>query len=134
MCTLEKKDSTLVEDLKQLLDDHTGGNPMQARQFVRRSPRNLATDLQPYGHDASHATVGRLLHEEDYSPKANRKRYARSRHPERDRQFRYIAQQKKAFLAAGLPVISIDTKKKERIGNYHNRGRVWCQKGRGSRV
>jgi DDE family transposase len=109
-----------------LLDDHTGGDPMQVRKFVRRSLRNLAKDLQGRGHRASHTTVGKLLREQDYSPKANRKRYASTRHPDRDRQFRYIARQKRVFLTAGLPVISIDTKKKELIGNFQQRGRRWC--------
>jgi hypothetical protein len=113
--------------LKKLLDDHTGGNPMKARKFVRRSLRHLAKDLQRCGHQASHVTVGALLRNENYTPKANRKRYASTRHPDRDRQFRYIAKHKKAFLQAGLPVISIDTKKKELIGNFKQHGRTWCQ-------
>jgi Rhodopirellula transposase DDE domain len=100
---------------------------MEVRKFVRRSLRHLGEDLQKYGHYASHTTVGKLLHEENYSPKANQKRYASSRHADRDRQFRYIAKMKRAWLAAGLPVISIDAKKKELIGNFHNRGRSWCQ-------
>jgi len=100
---------------------------MQVRKFSRRSLRNLAKDLRHLGHRASHTTVGKLLHEQDYSPKANRKRYASTRHADRDRQFRYIARQKRDFLAAGLPVISIDTKKKELIGNFQQRGRCWCQ-------
>lgn len=99
---------------------------MRTRKFVRRSLRNLATDLQRSGHPASHTTVATLLREQDYSPKANRKRYASTRHPERDRQFRYLAKKKKDFLAAGWPVISIDTKKKELIGNFRQRGRIWC--------
>jgi len=100
---------------------------MRMRKFVRRSLRQLATDLRHDGHRASHTTVGALLRAEGYSPKANRKRYAGTPHPDRDRQFRYIAKQKQAFLAAGLPVISIDTKKKELIGNFHQRGRAWGQ-------
>jgi hypothetical protein len=100
---------------------------MQARKFTRRSLRNLAKDLQRCGHPASHTTVGTLLHDADYSPKANRKRYASTRHPDRDRQFRYIARQKRAFLNAGLPVLRIDTKKKELIGNFQQHGRRWCQ-------
>jgi hypothetical protein len=109
-----------------LLEDHTGGNPMQRRRFVRRSLRNLSMDLQRRGHRASHTTVGKLLRAQNYSPKANRKRYASTRHPDRDQQFRYIARQKRAFLSADLPVISIDTKKKELIGNFQQRGRRWC--------
>jgi hypothetical protein len=108
-----------------LADDHTGGNPMKVHKFVRRSLRNLSKDLQRRGHRASHTTVGKLLHEEDYAPRANRKRYASSRHPDRDRQFRYLAKLKRAWLAAGWPVLSIDAKKKELIGNFQNRGRTW---------
>jgi hypothetical protein len=100
---------------------------MQARKFTRRSLRKLARDLRRHGHPASHTTVGKLLRDAEYSPKANRKRYASTRHPDRDQQFRYIARQKRAFLTAGLPVISIDTKKKELIGNFQQRGRRWCQ-------
>jgi hypothetical protein len=113
--------------LKRLLDDHTGGHPMKVRKFVRRSLRNLHQDLKDCGHRASHTTVGKLLHDEDYAPKANQKRYASTRHPDRDRQFRYLAQLKRTFLAAGWPVISIDAKKKELIGNFQNRGQRWCQ-------
>ncbi len=98
---------------------------MTVRKFVRRSLRNLSKDLQRCGHRASHTTVGKLLHQEDYAPRANRKRYASSRHPDRDRQFRYIAQLKRAWLAAGWPVLSIDAKKKELIGNFRNPGRTW---------
>src|SRR5262245_33332264 len=100
---------------------------MRVRKFVRRSLRNLAKDLQHGGHRASHTTVGTLLRAAGYAPKANRKRYASTQHPERDRQFRYIAKQRKAFLAVGLPVISLDTKKKELIGNFQQRGRKWCR-------
>lgn len=102
---------------------------MKIRKFVRRSLRNLSKDLQHHGHRASHTTVGKLLREENYSPKANQKRYASSRHPDRDRQFRYIAKLKAAFLAAGLPVVSIDSKKKELIGNFKNSGQTWCREG-----
>src|SRR5262245_6150636 len=125
--SFEKKDPLLVEDLKRLTDDHLGGNPLTVRKFVRRSLRNLSTDLKRCGHPASPTTVGKLLHAENYAPKANQKRYASSRHRDRDRQFRYIAKLKRTWLAAGLPVISIDAKKKELIGNFQNRGRTWCR-------
>lgn len=100
---------------------------MKIRKFVRRSLRNLSKDLKRCGHCASHSTVGMWLEDEGYSPKANKKRYVSTRHQDRDRQFRYIAKLKRTWLAAGLPVISIDTKKKELIGNFQNRGRSWCQ-------
>jgi hypothetical protein len=122
-----KKNPLLVTDLKRLADDHIGGHPTTVRKFVRRSLRNLSKDLKRCGHRASHTTVGKLLHEADYAPKANQKRYASSRHPDRDRQFRYIAKLKRVWLAAGWPVISIDAKKKELIGNCQSRGRTWSR-------
>jgi hypothetical protein len=75
----------------------------------------------------SHTTVGRLLHEMKYALKVNVKRLTGAPHPEREPQFAYIEQQKQAFLQAGLPVISVDTKKKELIGNFRNPGQRWCQ-------
>jgi hypothetical protein len=95
-----------------LTDDHTGGHPKTGRKFVRRSLRKLSKDLKGCGHPASPTTVGKLLHDEDYAPKANQKRYASSRHRDRDRQFRYIAKLKRTWLAAGWPVISIDAKRR----------------------
>jgi Rhodopirellula transposase DDE domain len=110
-----------------LIEEHIGGDPMGPQKWVRRSLRNLCLDLKRHGHDVSPPTVGRLLHGEDYSPKANRKSFSGPRHPDRDRQFRYIARQKAKFLAAGLPVISVDTKKKELVGNFKRPGKVWCR-------
>lgn len=71
--------------------------------------------------------MGKLLRQAGYSPKANRKRYASSRHRDRDRQFRHIALLKRTYLAAGWPVLSVDTKKKELIGNFRNGGQSWCR-------
>jgi hypothetical protein len=113
--------------LVTLVEEHTGGNPQGPEKWVRRSLRNLSRDLEDLGHAVSPATVGRLLDDEDYSPKANRKSLTGPRHPDRDRQFAYIAQQKAAFLAAGLPVVSMDSKKRELIGNFKNAGRSWCR-------
>lgn len=100
---------------------------MSAQKWQRSSLRHLSTELSRKEHPVSHTTVGRLLEGMDYSLKANVKRQAGKSHPDRDRQFEYIEQQTQAFLAAGWPVISVDTKKKELIGNFKNAGRVWCQ-------
>jgi hypothetical protein len=116
--------------LVALVEAHTGGNPQGPEKWVRRSLRNLSHDLDDLGHAASPATLGRLLGAEDYSPKANRKRLTGPRHPDRDRQFEHIAQQKEAFLAAGLPVLSMDSKKRELVGNFKNAGRDWCRQAR----
>lgn len=94
---------------------------------MRRSLRNLCRDLTRHGHKACAATVGKLLRDHDSAPKANRKRFTGPRHPDRDRQFRWIARQRKTFLTRGLPVISVDLKKKELVGNFKNAGQSWCQ-------
>ena len=80
------------------------------------------------GEKISHTTVGRLLKDMDYSLKANVKRLTGEPHPDRETQFAYIEQQKQAFGQAGLPIISVDTKKKELIGTFKNPGRRWCQR------
>lgn len=100
---------------------------MSEQKWQRSSLRRLSVRLTENGHPVSHTTVGRLLKEMKYSLRANVKRFAGASHPDRDRQFEHIEEQKQAFLAAGLPVISVDSKKKELIGNFKNAGRAWCQ-------
>jgi len=100
---------------------------MSEQKWQRNSLRQLADELAQAGLWISHTTVGRLLRQMDYSLKANVKRLSGSAHPDREQQFTYLNSQKRAFLAAGLPVISVDTKKKELIGNFKNPGQVWCQ-------
>ncbi len=99
---------------------------MSAKKWVRRSLRKLSQALQDSGFFASAMTVRRLLREADYSLKANRKENTAT-HPERDRQFRYITRVKRLFWEAGHPVISVDMKKKELIGDFKNPGQAWCQ-------
>jgi len=110
--------------LKTLVEPETGGDPMSDRKWRRSSLRHLTTQLD---HKVSHTTVGRLLHEMKYGLKANVKCLTGKPHPDRETQFVYLEQQKQAFLQAGLPVISVDTKKKELVGNFKNSGRAWCQ-------
>jgi len=109
------------------LKDETAGDPMSEQKWQRSSLRHLADELAGMGHWISHTTVARILKDMKYSLKANVKRLAGGSHPDRNRQFEYIGQQKSTFLEAGLPVISVDTKKKELIGNFKNAGRTWCQ-------
>lgn len=97
---------------------------MSGRKWRRSSLRHLSAQL---GGKVSHTTVGRLLGELDYSLKVNVKRLTGEPHPDREAQFAYLEQQKQDFLQAGLPVISVDSKKKELIGNFKNPGRRWCQ-------
>ncbi|OWK38183.1 hypothetical protein FRUB_04381 [Fimbriiglobus ruber] len=93
---------------------------------MRLSLKRLGQLLAQRGHAIDPKTVRRLLHKLKYSLKANRKRFTGPPHPDRDRQFRYIAHQKRRFLKAGRPVISVDTKKKELIGNFQQDGQTWC--------
>ena len=94
---------------------------------MRSSLRQLSRRLGEAGHRASAPTVGRLLSVRDYSLRVNSKQEAGAEHPDRGAQFRYLEEQKQAYLAAGKPVISVDTKKKELVGNFANAGRAWGQ-------
>ena len=106
----------------------TAGDPTSAQKWVRSSLRTLSGRLREAGHTASPPTVGRLLKTLGYALHVNAKRIeARATHPERSAQFDYIAQQRQAFAAAGLPIISVDTKKKELIGAFKNNGRAWSK-------
>jgi hypothetical protein len=110
-----------------LLEAETAGDPMSEQKWQRSSLRHLMDELSQLGYWLSHTTIARLLKEQKYSLKANVKRLSGSQHPDRDRQFQYIASQKAVFQQAGLPIISVDTKKKELIGNFKNPGQEWCR-------
>ena len=126
--TVEKKRPEIIERLELLVVDEVAGDPMSERKYVRSSLRNLSHSLQKEGYQSSPKTVSRLLKDQDYSLQANRKCLSGAPHPDQDIQLKYIRRVKKLFLAAGHPVISIDCKKKELIGNFKNTGRAWCQK------
>jgi hypothetical protein len=110
-----------------LVQDETGGNPMTAEKWVRSTWRQLSEALSKSGFAVGYVTVGRLLKSLGFSLKGNRKQSTGLSHPDRDRQFRYIERVKKCFMAAGHPIISVDAKKKELIGNFKNPGRTWCR-------
>ena len=99
---------------------------MSETKWQRSSLRKLSQELTKAGHPVSHTTVGRLLHKQHYTLKANEKRLSGTAHPDRDQQFEYLEDLKAAYLAAGHAVISVDSKKKELIGNFKNNGREWC--------
>ena len=113
--------------MQEIIAPETAGDPMSEQKWVRSSLRHLSEKLKAKGHSACPKTVGRLLKKRDYSLKANVKRQAGSQHPDRNTQFEYIEAQKQLFLSHGWPVISVDAKKKELIGNFKNAGRCWCQ-------
>jgi hypothetical protein len=122
---VEAKDPDITTALERMLSDEVAGDPMGRQKWVRSSIRNLSKKLKEQGHQAGHGTVARLLRKMGYSLQVNKKKQAGSQHPERDKQFRYIAELKAQFLREGLPIISIDTKKKELIGNYRREGKSW---------
>lgn len=122
---IEEKDPAIIPALERLLADEIAGDPMTEQKWVRSSLRMLSKRLADEGHRASTNTVARLLKDMDFSLKANKRKEGRHGCPERDEQFRYIASQKQRFITACWPVISVDTKKKELIGEFRNNGRTW---------
>lgn len=114
--------------LLDLVAAETAGDPMNEHKWVRSSLRSLSERLSQSGHAISAPTTRRLLKAHDYSLRVNAKeKDPRSQPPERDAQFRYIETQKQDFMASGDPIISVDTKKKELIGNFKNAGQAWRQ-------
>ena len=124
------EDPTLVADLKSLVEPTTRGDPMQPLLWTTRSLRNLVNALAAKGHKVCPTVVGNLLRDMSYSLQANSKTREGDQHIDRDAQFRYINTQAMAFLAANEPLISVDTKKKELVGNFKNNGREWRRQGR----
>lgn len=100
---------------------------MTKQRWVRLSLQRLRDWLARQGHPLDPGTVRRLLHKLGYARRANRKRFTGPPHPDRDQQFRYLTRWRRRFLHAGWPVISVDTKKKELLGNFKNAGQTWCQ-------
>jgi hypothetical protein len=117
-----------VTVLEALVAPETAGDPQSEQKWVRSSLRHLSAGLRARGHPASPPTVGRLLKSRDYALHVNaKKREASAAHPQRHEQFAYIAAQREAFTRAGWPLVSVDTKKKELVGNFRNAGRSWSR-------
>jgi hypothetical protein len=114
--------------LRALVEGEVAGDPMSEKKWVRDSLRQLSQRLAAKGYQVGRNTVRRLLRQNDYRLKGNHKRFTGPAHADRNQQMRYIRRVTRLFLAQGHPAISVDTKKKELIGNFRNAGRVWCQK------
>src|SRR5215469_14160860 len=123
-------DPGLRPALLALVEPEERGDPMSPLRWTTKSTRNLAGELTRQGHKVGADTVGDLLREAGFSLQGNAKTLEGTRHPDRDAQFRYISEQVKAHQATADPVISVDTKKKELIGEFANAGREWRPKGR----
>jgi hypothetical protein len=123
------KDSTLLRDLELLVEPATRGDPMRLLLWTSKSLRHLEEALHGLGHAVCPHVIADCLRDLGYSLQANKKTQEGGGHVDRDAQFQYIADQAKAFLDAHEPVISVDTKKKELVGNFKNNGREWRPKG-----
>jgi len=122
------EDATLLPDLQRLVEPATRGDPMRTLRWTSKSLRHLAQALQERGHSVCPHVIADCLRELGYSLQANRKTREGGNHMDRDAQFHYINDRATAFLAAGEPVISVDTKKKELVGNFKNQGREYRPK------
>jgi len=126
---LTETDASLLDDLRSLVEPDARGDPQSPLLWTSKSLRKLAESLREMGHRIGRTLVGELLHKLDYSLQANRKTREGSSHPDRDAQFCYINDHVKEALASNEPAISVDTKKKELVGDFKNAGREWRQKG-----
>ena len=122
-------DPGLRPALLALVEPEERGDPMSPLRWTTKSTRNLAGELTRQGHKVSADTVGDLLREEGFSLQGNAKTIEGKQHPDRDAQFRYINEQVKDHQGTADPVISVDTKKKELVGEFANAGREWRPKG-----
>ena len=124
----------LVKDLEALVEPLSRGDPMSPLRWTCKSVRKLAATLCEKGHSASSWLVWHLLHDLKYSLQSNRKMEEGNQHSDRNEQFEYINRQVQTAIKTGNPVISVDTKKKELVGNYKNNGQKWHRKGEAPRV
>jgi DNA-binding transcriptional ArsR family regulator len=131
---LREQDPRLVADLEALVDPDTRGDPMSPLRWTCKSTRQLATALNQAGHHVGARTVAALLHDAGYSLQATAKVLEGAQHPDRNAQFEYLNERVKQFLAADQPVVSMDAKKKERIGEFKHGGREWQPQGWPERV
>jgi transposase len=117
------KDPTLLSDLETLIEPTSRGDPESPLLWISKSTRKLADELKSMGHKVSHSRVSDMLHMLGYSLQANRKTIEGTSHPDRDQQFNHINEKCKEFQEENQPVISVDTKKKEKVGNFKNGGK-----------
>ncbi len=127
---LVEVDVTLLRDIERVVDESCRGDPESVLRWTSKSVRNLTPALREMGHDVHFATVAKLLRALGYSLQANAKAKEGAQHPDRDAQFRHIDTLAKAQIAAGEPVISVDTKKKENVGDFKAVGREYRPKGK----
>jgi hypothetical protein len=126
---LIETDTTLIDDLRALIEPETRGDPQSPLLWTSKSLNKLTQSLRAMGHRIGHTLIGELLHKLGYTLQSNRKTREGTNHPDRDAQFHYINDPVKVALSAGEPAVSVDTKKKELVGDFKNGGREWRPKG-----
>jgi transposase len=131
---IKQKDPTLVADLEKLVDPTTRGDPESCLRWTCKSVRKLAEELAGMGHEVSYPIVAELLHEMGYSLQANRKTKEGDSHPDRNAQFEHINAKAQQYIGLQQPVISVDTKKKELVGDFKNNGQDWRPRGNPEKV
>ncbi len=127
--SLTETDPGLLEDLNALVEPDTRGDPMSPLRWTCKSLRRLAAELDKLGHKISHTVVGELLKKQKFSLQANSKTREGADNPDRDAQFHVVNDAVKTAMAENQPAISVDTKKKELIGDFKNAGREWRMQG-----
>jgi len=131
---IDELNPAVERELKKILDETTGGDPMTYLRWTNKSTRAIAEALNQKGHEISHVTVARRLGEMGYSLQANVKTIEGAQHPDRNKQFVYINKLVSRFMRSRDPVVSVDTKKKELIGTFENRGKTWRKQGQAESV
>lgn len=115
----------MIELLNELMEESTAGDPMSTKKWSRKDTRCISKEMKNQGIDICPNSVGNLLKDQNYSLRVNRKTIAETHHPDRNQQFEIIAEFRKRFEDEGQPVVSVDTKKKEQVGNFKNPGKAW---------
>lgn len=131
---VDETDPHITRVLRRLIEASTAGDPMSYLLWTNKSTRTLTEELARQGYAVSHVTVARCLRDLGYSLQANVKTIEGTQHPDRDAQFRYLNDQVRRFVRRHDPVVSVDTKKKELVGSFQNRGRRWQPAGQPDRV
>jgi hypothetical protein len=125
---IESRDSRWIQDLERILEENTAGDPQCALRWTHKSTTTLARELRRHGHEVSPDTVGRRLHELEYTLQGNDKSLEGISPEARDSQFRYINSKVKEYWREGFPVVSVDAKKRELVGAFKNKGQTWRRK------
>ena len=119
----------MIAAIRELMKHDTAGDPISGVKWTRKTPAKIAKELKKLHLQVGRTTVARLLKDMDFSLKVNQKRIGAGKHPARNQQFEYLGEQRKAAASKGIPVVSVDTKKKELVGRFKNPGTIWCQQG-----